>query len=107
MRTRGFCRALIILVFDLHVEIVATKKRRRQVEDSRQFARRDSVLGVVGHPRLQRASRGAANGAAAVDEALVHAACFRDVRVRRDAVAIRETECQFQAGIPDEVGTEF
>jgi hypothetical protein len=42
-----------VFVFDLHVEIVRGKNRGGFRHDCRQFAWRQAVFDIVGHPRLQ------------------------------------------------------
>ena len=88
-----------VLVFDFHLEVIALKKRRRQIQHSCQFSRSKAVIHIICHPGLEGTRRDLAHRASAIDEPFVHPARLCDVCMRRNPPAIGKNERQLVAGM--------
>ena len=96
-----------IFVFDFNGQFITAQNARGAVENVGEFSRRQSVVGVIGHPRLQQTGIHFAHGAAAIHECLVNASDFRDVRVNGNQSAVWQKKAKCRVGILAEMFLEF
>jgi len=88
-----------ILVFQLHVEVIALEKRSSPVDDISQFARWEAVVDVISNPCLKAEKRDFPEGGSTIKEGLVHTPDFRDVRVHWDKSSVRKHKSEVEGGI--------
>ena len=99
-RGDGVLRDDAAIVFHFHFEIVVRKNLVPEIEDRRETPGGEAVLEILRDVSLEQAGvSGRVQGAPAVDEALCDMSDFRDVKVRRDLVAIRENKTRENVGM--------
>ena len=81
-----------VLVFDHEREIVVAQNGRAEFEDLQQLAGVQAVINVGRDQQLQLAVEVGARRASAIDEVLLHATDFGDVKVSGHDVIVRKDD---------------
>jgi hypothetical protein len=81
------------IVLDLNLHVLTRKNLRAEIEDHRESPGRQPMIEIIAKPGLKQADLGpVVHNAAAIDEALRDVSDFRDMKMRRDLIAIGQVE---------------
>ncbi len=81
------------IVLDLNFQVITRKNLRAEIEDLREGPGRQPMIEIIAKPGLKQADLGpVVHNAAAIDEALRDVSDFRDMKMRRDLIAIGQVE---------------
>ena len=96
-----------LLIFDLDGQVVALQHGFGDLHDRRQLDRFEPMIDVVGHPDLEKARRSRADGAAAINEVLLHPPHLGDVVVLRHERLVGQHPVHLRFGMRGEQCLEF
>jgi hypothetical protein len=103
----GVLRDDAAIVFNLDLKLVVRQNALTELQDLCEAAGLQPVIDILTYVRLKDNRLARSNDPAAIDEVFHDVADFRDMGMRRDVVAIRQSETQKSIRMLFENGTKL